>query len=51
MNVEDFQVIFTKLKDAIAFVQGDTSKDSIAAGQPVPAKAGIKTICAKTKPS
>ena len=33
MKDEDFQGIVAGLKDAIAFVQGDTTKGRIAAGQ------------------
>jgi putative transcriptional regulator len=43
MKDEDFQGIVAGLKDAIAFVQGDTTKGRIAAGP------DVKAIRAKTK--
>jgi putative transcriptional regulator len=43
MKNEDFEGIAAGLKDAIAFVQGDTSKGRVAAGP------DVKAIRAKTK--
>lgn len=43
MKDEDFEGIVAGLKDAIAFVQGDTAKGRVAAGP------NVKAIRAKTK--
>jgi hypothetical protein len=48
MKDEDFKGIVAGLEDAIAFVKGDHNRGRVAAGQPAPAKAGVKAIRATT---